>query len=86
MLVRALTPFRVGGALLFGYSLYLLFSNFEQLSSDEGWGVIAVLAWIFCSVVAIIVDVLMRIFIKDGWTLAGVQLLALLGTYLFFDW
>ena len=80
------TVFRIAAILIALKALYHLFRNWEWIPDEEGWGTLAIISLFFWAVMALLIDVLMRHFMKDRGLLNVVQAFVLLAMYLFLDW
>jgi len=67
-------------------ALYHLFRNWEWIPDVDGWGTLAILSMLFWAGISLLIDLLMRLIIKDRGLLNVVQALVVLAMYLFLDW
>ncbi|MEZ4806280.1 MAG: hypothetical protein R2815_02240 [Flavobacteriales bacterium] len=85
-LVENLSALRIFAALLVANALFHLFRDLEWVPDEEGWGALAILSMMFWAGIALVVDLLMHLVMKDRGLLNMVQALVILALFLFLDW
>lgn len=67
----------LGFIALLAYTIY----NWNVLSNAEGWGVVAMVFYLFIILAAYVIDLILQMIIKNAWLLNVVEIILLLVVY-----